>query len=321
MTVVTAGELLLAAALDAVIGDPRAVPHPVRLMGRCIAWYELVVRRQAQKPRILLMAGVGLAVGLPAAVFCLTSVLLSLAELVHEWVRSAVTIWLASTTLAARDLWDHIRAVERPLLAGDLPAARRAVAMIVGRDTVHLSDSEVSRATVETIAESTADGVIAPLFYLALGGAPLALAYKAMNTLDSMVGHRDERYRDFGWASARLDDVANWIPARLTAGLLIVGATLLPSRSYHGSRGWLVFRRDGGNHPSPNSGRPEAAMAGLLGVQLGGTNFYDGVPEKRPFLYPEGRAAEPRDIVSASRLMVVATFLGVALAAGWTWLL
>lgn len=317
----TAGELLLAAALDAVIGDPRAVPHPVRLMGRWIAWYELVVRRQTQKPRTLLIAGVGLAVGLPAAVFCLTSALLSLAELVHDWVRSAVTIWLASTTLAARDLWDHIRAVEQSLLAGDLPAARRAVAMIVGRDTAHLSESEVSRAAVETIAESTADGVIAPLFYLALGGVPLALAYKALNTLDSMVGHRDERYRDFGWASARLDDVANWIPARLTAGLLLVGATVLPSGSYHVSHGWFVFRRDGGNHPSPNSGRPEAAMAGLLGVQLGGTNFYDGVPEERPFLYPEGRAAEPRDIVLALRLMVVATVLGVALAAGWTWLL
>jgi adenosylcobinamide-phosphate synthase len=151
----------------------------------------------------------------------------------------------------------------------------------------------------------------------------LALAYKAINTLDSMVGHRDERYIDFGWASARLDDVVNWIPARVTAVLLLLSAALIPRRfyPYDVGRGWRVFVRDGGNHPSPNSGRPEATMAGLLGVRLGGTNYYDGVAEGRPFLNPEGRAAEPQDITSALRLMVMASLLGVALAAGWRWLL
>ncbi len=317
----TAGDLLLAAALDALMGDPRSLPHPVRLIGRCIAWYDKFVWARCRSARGLLVAGIGLAVGLPACVFGLSAGLLSLAERLGGLLGSITTIWLAATTLAARDLWDHGRAVERPLLAGDLPAARQAVGMIVGRDTAHLSDSEVARATVETIAESTADGIIAPLFYLAVGGVPLALAYKAINTLDSMVGHRDERYVDFGWASARLDDVVNWIPARVTAGLLILSAALTARRSYDVCRGWVVLLRDGGHHPSPNSGRPEATMAGLLGIRLGGTNFYDGVPEERPLLNPEGRAAEPQDIVAALRLMVMASLLGVILAAGGRWLL
>lgn len=317
----TAGELVLAAVLDALIGDPRWIPHPVRLMGRCIAWCDAFLHERCRGSKGLLVAGIGLAVGLPACVFGVSAGLIGLAQRLDGLLGSVVTIWLASTALAARDLWDHVRAVERPLLAGDLPAARQAVGMIVGRDTAHLSDSEVSRATVETIAESTADGIIAPLFYLALGGVPLALAYKAINTLDSMVGHRDERYIEFGWASARLDDVTNWIPARLTAGLLIVGAALIPTRSYDVTRGWVVVLRDGGHHPSPNSGRPEATMAGLLGVRLGGTNFYDGVADERPLLNPEGQAVEPQDIASALRLMVVASLLGVILAAGGRWLL
>ncbi|MCA1958357.1 MAG: adenosylcobinamide-phosphate synthase CbiB [Nitrospira sp.] len=317
----TAGALLLAAALDALMGDPRSLPHPVRVIGRCIAWYDKFVWARCRSSRGLLVAGIGLAVGLPACVFGLSAGLLSLAERLGGLVGSVATIWLAAATLAARDLWDHGRAVERPLLAGDLPVARQAVGMIVGRDTTHLSESEVARATVETIAESTADGIIAPLFYLAVGGVPLALAYKAINTLDSMVGHRDERYIDFGWASARLDDVVNWIPARVTAGLLILSAALTAHRSYDVGRGWIVLLRDGGRHPSPNSGRPEATMAGLLGIRLGGTNFYDGVAEERPLLNPEGRAAEPQDIAPALRLMVMTSWLGVILAAGGRWLL
>jgi adenosylcobinamide-phosphate synthase len=186
--------------------------------------------------------------------------------------------------------------------------------MIVGRDTAELSESEVARATVETVAESAADGVIAPLFYLAIGGAPLALAYKAVNTLDSMIGHQDERYADFGWASARLDDLTNWIPARLTAVLLIISAGLTTGQLEQVRNGWEVFRRDGGKHPSPNSGRPEAAMAGILRVKLGGTNFYDGIAQERPVLGQEGREAGPGDIVSAVRIMVAASVLGISLA-------
>lgn len=236
------------------------------------------------------------------------------------WMGSALSIALASTTLAARDLWDHVRAVDDPLQAGDLPAAREAVAMIVGRDTAKLSESEVARATVETVAESAADGVIAPLLYLAIGGAPLALAYKAVNTLDSMIGHRDEHYADLGWASARLDDLVNWIPARISAVLLLLGAGLITQQVERIRNGWRVFKRDGSLHPSPNSGRPEAAMAGILGIRLGGTNFYDGIAQDRPILGMEGRSAEPRDITLAATIMVAASVLGVILAVGITWL-
>ncbi|MDX2251465.1 MAG: adenosylcobinamide-phosphate synthase CbiB [Nitrospira sp.] len=316
----TGGELLIASALDALVGDPRRVPHPVRLIGRCIASVDRRVRALCQTTMSLRIAGVCLAGGLPIMTYAIGAFLIEEADRLAGWLGSVLSVGLASMTLAGRDLWDHVRAVDGPLQAGDLPAARRAVAMIVGRDTEALSDSEVARATVETIAESAADGVIAPLFYLAIGGAPLALAYKAINTLDSMIGHKDERYSDFGWASARLDDLANWIPARAAAVLLLLGAGLGTGQIERVRQGWRVFRRDGGKHPSPNSGRPEAAMAGILGVRLGGINFYGGVAQERPVLGAEGRPVEPGDIASAAKIMAAASVLGVCFAAGFRWL-
>ncbi|OQW37505.1 MAG: hypothetical protein A4E19_12550 [Nitrospira sp. SG-bin1] len=316
----TGGELLLASALDRMFGDPRWLPHPVRVMGRCIAWVDHRVRKVCRSRTSLRTAGICLAGGLPMLTYCLGVVVIEEVERFAWWMGSALSIVLASTTLAARDLWDHVRAVDDPLQAGDLPAARGAVAMIVGRDTAELSESEVARATVETVAESAADGVIAPLLYLAIGGAPLALAYKAVNTLDSMIGHRDERYADLGWASARLDDLANWIPARLSAVLLILGSGLVTQRLEPIHNGWRVLRRDGKKHPSPNSGRPEAALAGILGVRLGGTNFYDGIAQDRPILGAEGRSAETPDIRLAAKIMAAASVLGIVLAVGSRWL-
>lgn len=313
----TGGELLIASMLDAICGDPRWLPHPIRMMGQCIAWLDHQVRMICRCGTSLRFAGICLAGGLPILAYCIGAVMIEEAERVAAWLGSVLSIGLASMMLAARDLWDHVRAVNGPLAVGDLPAARRAVAMIVGRDAAELSESEVARATVETIAESAADGVIAPLFYLTIGGAPLALAYKAVNTLDSMIGHQDERYADFGWASARLDDLVNWIPARLAAVLLIVGAGLITRQPEQIRNGWQVFRRDRSKHPSPNSGSPEAAMAGILGVKLGGTNFYGGVAQDRPVLGQEGRDAKPIDIMSAARLMVAASVLGVFIAVGF----
>jgi adenosylcobinamide-phosphate synthase len=312
----TGGELILASALDAIGGDPRWLPHPVRVMGRCIAWFDRRIRRICRSGASLRLAGICLAGGLPILTFMMGALLVEEAERLAGWLGSVLSIGMASMTLAARDLWDHVRAVDGLLETGDLPAAREAVSMIVGRDTAELSESEVARATVETVAESAADGVIAPLFYLTVGGAPLALAYKAVNTLDSMVGHRNEQYRDFGWASARLDDLANWIPARIAAVLLILGAVLTTRQLGRSRNGWRVLRRDGGKHPSPNSGRPEAAMAGILGVRLGGTNFYDGIAQDRPILGQEGRDVGPDDIALAVKVMVAACALGVFLATG-----
>jgi len=185
------------------------------------------------------------------------------------------------------------------------------VSKIVGRDTGELSEPQIVRATVETLAERTADGIVAPLFYLAIGGPALALAYKAVSTLDSMVGHLDEHHRHLGWASARLDDLANWLPARLTGLLFVVGAGLCGLRP---RQAWRILLRDGPKHPSPNSGRPEAAMAGALGIQLGGVSTYDGVPVERPRLGNGDELLVPRRIREALRLVVVSSILAFGLA-------
>ena len=315
----TGRELLLAAGVDTVIGDPRWLPHPVRVMGRSIAWCDEHVRKICRGPGGLRAAGFCLAVGLPVCMYAIGLAMIEVAGSLSDWFGTAVSILLASTTLAGRDLWDHAQAVRTQLQQGHLHGARLAVAMIVGRDTEQLSESDVTRATIETIAESASDGIIAPLFYLAVGGAPLALAYKAINTLDSMVGHQDARYIDFGWASARLDDVANWIPARLTALLLILSAGLLTGKLDPMRQGWRVLLCDGGKHPSPNSGRPEAAMAGVLGVRLGGRNDYDGVPHERPFMGEGLRAVAVEDAAIAMRVMALTSLLGVLIAAGCLW--
>jgi adenosylcobinamide-phosphate synthase len=312
----TAGTLLLACTLDAVLGDPRWLPHPVRLMGRTVAWYEQGVRRIATDRTGELVAGIVLAVGLPAVSYSLAWLAIEWSGRVHEMAGKGMEVLLAFTTLASRDLADHVVAVGRALKTGSLDDARLAVARIVGRDTAQLSEGEIVRATVETIAESTSDGVVAPLFFLVLGGAPLALAYKAISTLDSMVGHLDERYRYFGWASARLDDAANWIPARVTALLIVVSAGVVFRKGENMKRAWYILWRDGKKHPSPNGGRPEAAMAGVLGVQLGGINFYEGIPAKRPVLGESIRSLSPNRIGEALRVMWTVFALTALLAAG-----
>jgi adenosylcobinamide-phosphate synthase len=227
---------------------------------------------------------------------------------------------MAFTTLAWRDLAGHVATVLEALETGLLPQARQAVSLIVGRDTEALSEDGVIRATVETIAESTSDGVIAPLFYLALGGAPLALAYKAISTLDSMVGHPDERYSDLGWASAKLDDLANWIPARLSASLMVIAAGLTMRSINSTIESWRILRRDGHKHISPNSGRPEAAMAGALGIQLGGLNTYEGTPTDRPRLGDVHGPLVPSHIRLALRVTTTTYLLAIACAVGFSWL-
>ncbi|MDF0644071.1 MAG: adenosylcobinamide-phosphate synthase CbiB [Nitrospira sp.] len=313
------GDLLLASLLDALVGDPRWLPHPVRSMGRVVRGFERAIRPWCGKPGALHMAGVLLAVTLPSLTFVLAWTLIMTGTAVHDWLGRGLGIWLAFSTLAWRDLVDHVVSVSNPLKIRSWHEARTALSRIVGRDTDHLSESEIVRATVETVAESAADGIIAPLFYLILGGAPLALAYKAVSTLDSLVGHRDERYREFGWASARLDDLANWIPARITAVLIVIATALVFRRPAPVIRSIRTLWLDGRKHPSPNSGRPEASMAGALGIRLGGTNYYHGIPQERPFL---GDAIEPLATVhidQAKRVMTTAYLLGLAAAWGLLW--
>ena len=307
----------MACLLDAAVGDPRWLPHPVRWMGSIVSWYDRQVHQLLLSPTKQRMAGVLLAVALPAGSYAAGALLIGFGSSIDPLWGSAVTVLLAWTTLAARDLMDHVVSVQRALSSVSLEDARSAVGKIVGRDTEGMVESDIVRATVETIAESTADGIIAPLFYLILGGAPLALAYKAVSTLDSMIGHLDDRYRWFGWASARLDDVANFLPARITA-LLLVLSTGIVSRSWPAmEHAWKILLRDGQQHPSPNSGHPEAAMAGSLGVQLGGINRYEGLPIERPCLGDPDQPLTRAHIGRALTLMLWTSLTGVLLGIGW----
>jgi adenosylcobinamide-phosphate synthase len=208
------------------------------------------------------------------------------------------------------------RKVFRALEGGNLPRAREELAFLVGRDTAHLDEPEMLRALVETIAENTSDGVIAPLFYLGLGGPPLALTYKAVNTLDSMVGYKNEHYRNLGWASARLDDAANFIPARLS-GLIIVLSSFLLRRPWRNSLG--ILWRDRRKHESPNSAWPEAAMAGALGVQLGGLNSYFGQPSRKPFIGDRKKEIDLTDVRESWKILYLSSFcmLLVSLFLAW----
>ena len=307
----------MACVLDAAIGDPRWFPHPVRWMGFLVDWYDRLVHRLFLSPAKQRMAGVLAAVALPAGAYAIGAMLMWLGNSVDSQLGSAVAVVMAWTTLAVRDLFYHVVSVQRALQSVSLAEARSAVAKIVGRDTGEINEADIVRATVETIAESTADGIVAPLFYLVLGGAPLALAYKAISTLDSMVGHLDDRYRWFGWASARVDDMANFFPARITALLLVLSAGIV-SRSWSVmQQAWQILLRDGSHHPSPNSGHPEAAMAGALGVQLGGMNYYDGLPVERPCLGDPVQPLTRAHISQALALMIWTSLIGMLLGIGW----
>jgi adenosylcobinamide-phosphate synthase len=244
--------------------------------------------------------GVLLLISVVGSTAALSLLLLKGAYAIHPFIGLAVSAWLSYTCLAARSLHHESKLVADRLAAGDLQGARDFLSRIVGRDTEGLEEPEIWRALVETVAENTSDGVIAPLFFLMLGGPALGLAYKAVNTLDSMVGYKNERYLRFGWASARFDDLANWLPARLTGILMVAVAPLV---GLSGKNSFRVMLRDGGNHSSPNSGIPEAATAGALGVRLGGTNRYFGAPVEKPTIGDPLRDLSVDSYRAAIRLM------------------
>ena len=293
----------VAAALfaDALLGEPPEPAHPVVLIGRAISVFEGRVLALKGERRLKL-AGLFLAAVLPALSFALTRLALRLTPPKLRW---PLEVGLLSTALSMRGLTRSALAVERELEAGDLEAARARVGGLVGRDTEHLAPGEVARAAVESVAENTSDGVVAPMLYAVLLGAPGALAYKAVNTLDSMVGHPQPPYGDLGWASARLDDLANLLPARLTA--LSVAAV-----SGRGLTTLATARRYGPLTRSPNAGLVEAAFAGALGLELGGANSYGGILRQGPLL-GSGRPPEPADIRMAVSLMRRSCLLIIAL--------
>lgn len=294
--------LLPAVALDLLLGDPHWMPHPVRWMGRTISGLETLLRRLFPKtPAGERGAGIVLALALPALFGGGSALILLGLERVSPWLSWVVQLWFTYQLLAARSLQTESMAVYSSLKAYDLEGARRAVSRIVGRDTQALDETGVAKAAVETVAENTCDGVTAPLIFLFLGGLPAGMAYKAVSTLDSMVGYKNDKYRFFGWASARLDDLLNFIPARLSGLLLCLGAALLPGCS--GRRAWTIFWRDRRKHASPNSAHTEAACAGALGVRLAGDASYFGKVVHKPTLGDPVRPVEPEDIPRACRLM------------------
>lgn len=294
--------LLPAVALDLLLGDPHWMPHPVRWMGRTISGLETLLRRLFSKTPVgERWAGIVLALALPTLFGGGSALILLGLERVSPWLSWVVQLWFTYQLLAARSLQTESMAVYFPLKAHDLEGARRAVSRIVGRDTQALDETGVAKAAVETVAENTCDGVTAPLLFLFLGGLPAGMAYKAVSTLDSMVGYKNDKYRFFGWASARLDDLLNFIPARLSGLLLCLGAALLPGCS--GRRAWTIFWRDRRKHASPNSAHTEAACAGALGVRLAGDASYFGKVVHKPTLGDPVRPVEPEDIPRACRLM------------------
>ncbi|MBW4083479.1 adenosylcobinamide-phosphate synthase CbiB [Paenibacillus sp. S150] len=304
--------LFAAYVLDRIVGDPRSLPHPVVLMGKAITAIERLVRRFASQPHALKRAGVLLPLLVAGGAWVLTAVLVWLLSRLSPWLAWTAEVWLISTTIASKGLKDAGMAVYAELRKGDVPAARKALGMIVGRDTTQLESPDIVRGTVETVAENIVDAIISPLFFALLGGAPLAMAYRAVNTLDSMVGYKNDKYRDLGWASARLDDLANYIPARITALLLVLCARLL-RLDWRSSR--RIVRRDARRHPSPNSGYPESAVAGALGIRLGGENVYHGVASFRAYMGDPLRTMEPEDIILASRLMLCSSTVFACLCA------
>jgi len=293
-------QILIAILLDQLLGDPRWLPHPVRLIGAACGGCERITRA-VLPPFAAGICTVALILGLTGAT---TWAVLTGANLIHPWLGNAVSILLLYTTIAARDLVNHSRQVYAPLATGDMVEARRRVGMIVGRDTANLDEAGVARAAVESVAESMVDGVTAPLFFAVLGGPMAAMLYKAINTMDSTFGYKNERYLKFGWAAARLDDLANFIPARISS-LMIPAAAFLLRLDAKGSL--FILLRDRLRHASPNSGHTEAAVAGALGVRLGGPNLYFGKMVTKPTVGEANHPIDPQDILRANHLMLLSS--------------
>ncbi len=301
-------EISAAYVVDLFFGDPPGYPHPVKLIGRAISFFEKKLLQWAHTPWMQRFLGIILALTIVSGAGIFTWAIIRMAAWVHPVFSSVIIIFFAYTTLATRNLYDEARKVIKVLEQGDITLARKRMGFLVGRDTDRLDEKEICRALIETISENTSDGVVAPLFYLLIGGPPLAMAYKALNTLDSMVGYRNDRYRYLGWASARGDDLANLIPSRLTALLFILSSFFL-RKNWRGA--WRATWRDGRKNPSPNSGYPEAAMAGALGVQLGGKNFYFGRVEEKPLIGEPERSIDRKVVKESLHLMIVNSFIDV----------
>ena len=300
----------IAFVLDLIIGDPYWFPHPIRFIGKFISFMEEIIRGIVSSPFGLKIGGFFLTTTTVLLTYFSTIFILRISKGLHINLFYLVNIIILWTTVATKCLKDESSKVYVALKANDIPLGRRLLSYIVGRDTKDLNMNEISKAVVETVAENTSDGVVAPLFYMFLGGAPLALAYKAINTLDSMVGYKNDKYLHLGYASAKLDDIANFIPARITGILLVAASGILKLNAEDSLK---ILIRDRKNHSSPNCGYPEAAAAGALGIQLGGSHHYFGKLVYKPTIGDEKRSVSTQDIRTTINLMYVSSILSLIL--------
>ena len=311
--------LILGFCLDLLVGDPHGIPHPVAYIGKLISATEKLVRRLFPKT----VRGENIAGGVIWVVVVLVStglplLVLWLAYGVNRWLGLALETIMCAQILATKSLRKESMKVYTALKTGDLDKARYAVSMIVGRDTARLDEAGVARAAVETVAENTSDGIIAPMLFLAIGGAPLGFFYKAVNTMDSMLGYVEMPYKNVGLVPAKMDDVFNYLPARISALLMLTAGDLLGMDS---ENGWKIFKRDRYNHASPNSAQTESVCAGLMGLRLAGDAWYHGVLHKKKFIGDPIREIEPEDIPRACRLLYLTAFFGLVVFAAARYLI
>ncbi len=310
----TIAALVIGFCIDLLAGDPHSIPHPVVLIGRLISFLERGLRHVCPKTPLGERVAGALLWGIVATVSTvLPAMLLWLCGKVSPWLRLAAESMMCWQILAVKSLRDESMKVYYALESDDIARSRRAVSMIVGRDTTALDDAAVTRAAVETVAENTSDGVVAPLVFLALGGAPLGFFYKAVNTMDSMLGYVDPPYKDIGFIPAKADDAVNYIPARLSALLMLAAGWLL---GLDAANGWRIFLRDRRKHASPNSAQTESVCAGLLGVRLAGDAWYHGVLHKKEYIGDARREICHQDIPLTCRLMTITALLALLLCCG-----
>lgn len=306
--------LLLGFGLDLLIGDPHGLIHPVVLIGKLITALERLLRRLfPNTPKGERIAGGVLWAAVVSISAGVAWGLLKLSYGVSPWLGLALQTLMSAQILATKSLKTESMKVYTALKHGTLDCARQAVSMIVGRDVEHLDEAGVARAAVETVAENTSDGILAPLLYLAIGGPVLGFFYKAVNTMDSMLGYVEPPYRDFGYVSAKMDDVFNYLPARLSALVMLAAGALLGMDS---KNGWKIFRRDRFNHASPNSAQTESVCAGLLGLRLGGDAWYHGQLHRKQYIGDDLRPVQAEDIPAACRLLYASATLALVLCLG-----
>ncbi len=300
---------------DLIFGDPEWFPHPVRGIGKLINLLDKWLNKGDDiwiggiKGTVLALIVIGISGGF-------AYLAIRFAWKLNPFIGGLVWVYIGYTTISVRDLFAKVRAILEKLVSNSLVEARLKLSQIVGRETQDLSEEQITKATIESIAENTSDGIIAPLFYLILGGPVVAIIYKAINTLDSMVGYKNKKYIHFGWFSARLDDFFNFIPARIT-GLLIVLSSFILKKNFSDS--FRIMIRDGRKHPSPNSGVPEAAMAGALEIRLGGHCTYQGNLSQKPYLGESKKPTHPLLINDALKISILTSFLMVLLGVLAKW--